>query len=862
MFGLRVSQFKRNCSVAALAIASSCVISSAAHADGPPRTFDIPQESASKSLIDFSKQSGLQIMAPYDKAAKITTPAVKGDFTPEQALAKLLDNSGLEIASRTDTTIYLRIASQKVSEKGGVGAVSADTSSAEVIVTGTHIRNANPTSPVHVVTQLDIDQSGYSQIGDLMRSLPENFGGGNNPGVFGAAGEISNQNTDDASTINLRGLGTAATLVLLNGHRLSGEAFFQGSDISGIPLSAVERIEVVTDGASALYGSDAVAGVVNIILKKQYQGLETGADIGAATQGGGEQQTYSALAGTAGPDWNLMANAEYSKDDGITAGERQFTSQVTPDSTLIDPQERRSLFVSGGRELSDAISVSFDGLLNDRSSTQIDDYSYGTYLTKTYTPAYSGSASLDASLAGDWRLHATGVVSGSHNSLETLYVGSLSHTSFKNFVSYGEATADGTVLSLPSGPLKLALGGGYRVERFQNGYPDDGSTLGYVEAKRNVSYVFAEVSVPLVSPSLSRTGLHRLELNVSGRAEDYSDFGKTANPKVGIRYLPLNDLTLRASAGTSFRAPSFQQMYESYQLYLFPAAPAGYVGGNADSTALIANGGNPDLKPERSKSWTVGADYTPSAVPSLSLSATYFNIDFTGKVFQPINPLTQALSGNPEFAPFVDFDPSASELADLVSKANVFINYTGAAYNPANVVGVAFNNYQNAASQFVRGVDASARDTLVLDVGRIDLFANATWLQILQRVTVTSPDIELTGTIFNAPKFKARGGLSFERGGWTVTGIVNYISAETDTGVTPNVQIASWTTADATAAYKFKATSGGLKGVKAVLAINNVFDKNPPRAVSPSLAFPGTYFDSTNTSVIGRFVSLAITKAW
>lgn len=857
MFKFQNKTFRKNGTALAAVFFLLAAGAASAHVDDHVYTFNIPAENTAKALNDFARQANLQIMFPYGLAAKHTAPAISGQFTRGEILARLLDGTGLEVAAQSDASITIRVAATPAKSSS-----AADEGTTEVVVTGTHIRGGNPTSPVHTVTRKDIERSGYSQIGDLMRSLPENFSGGNNPGVFGAAGDIGNQNTSDASTINLRGLGTSATLVLLNGHRLSGEAFFQGADISGIPLAAVQRIEVVSDGASALYGSDAVAGVVNILLKKRYQGVELGVRVGGATQGGGSQQTYTMLAGTSKADWYALANLEYAKQDAITAGERQFTKDVTADSTLISPQERRSLFVAAGRQVSDALSLSFDAMVNDRRSTKIDDYSYGTYTRSTYTPGYSVSASADLSLAGDWRIHGTAVSSGSHNNLEVLYLGTLSPSDFNNHVEYFEATADGSLLTLPSGPVKVAVGGGYRRDRFQNGYPGSGSTLGFVKARRTVSYMFAEALIPLVAPSTERTGLHRLEINLSERAEDYSDFGRTATPKLGVRYVPFNDLTLRATAGKSFKAPSFQQMYESYQLYLFPAAPAGYSGGTASSTALIANGGNPDLKPEKSTSWTVGADYAPTYDPSLVVSATYFNIDFSGRVFQPIDPLTQSLSGKAEFAPFVQFNPTAQQLADLVAKADVFINYTGSPYVPGNVVGIAYNNYQNAASQHIRGLDLAYRQSFRLPAVTLDAFANATWLQIRQRATVTSPEVELTGTIFNAPKFKSRAGVSLQRGGLSVTGLVNYIGAETDTGVTPHIGIASWTTADLTIGYNFGVANGNDKGVKLVLAVSNLFDKAPPRAVSPALAFPGTYFDSTNTSVIGRFVSIGVSKAW
>jgi iron complex outermembrane receptor protein len=122
----------------------------------------------------------------------------------------------------------------------------------------------------------------------VIRSLPESFGGTQNSGVAGSAsvGNIGNQNISNASTVNLRGLGSDATLVLLDDHRMASDAFYQAPDIYRIPLAAIERSEVLTDGACALYGSDVVADVTNIILRKDFTGVDVSARGGYATSGG------------------------------------------------------------------------------------------------------------------------------------------------------------------------------------------------------------------------------------------------------------------------------------------------------------------------------------------------------------------------------------------------------------------------------------------------------------------------------------------------------------------------------------------------------------------------------------------------
>ena len=166
-----------------------------------------------------------------------------------------------------------------------VGDTALDDESSAIVVTGTRIRGARVIGEVIELDRETIVEAGQVDLGEAIRSLPQNFSGGQNPGVGSGAGFV-NENVNSASTANLRGIGADATLTLLNGHRLPYNSAFQGVDISAIPLAAVDRVEVVPDGASALYGSDAVGGVINVILRRDFDGLTTSGQLGAATDGG------------------------------------------------------------------------------------------------------------------------------------------------------------------------------------------------------------------------------------------------------------------------------------------------------------------------------------------------------------------------------------------------------------------------------------------------------------------------------------------------------------------------------------------------------------------------------------------------
>ena len=154
----------------------------------------------------------------------------------------------------------------------------------EVIVTGTRLKGVDPASPRITITSEQIERGGYASIEDVLRNLPQNLGSANAAATQLFQGEYGGSRvpygaTLGASGINLRGLGTRSSLVLINGRRKARSSLDVQdllTDTSSIPLAQIERIEIITDGASAIYGADAVAGVLNIILRDDYDGLSLG----------------------------------------------------------------------------------------------------------------------------------------------------------------------------------------------------------------------------------------------------------------------------------------------------------------------------------------------------------------------------------------------------------------------------------------------------------------------------------------------------------------------------------------------------------------------------------------------------------
>ena len=195
-----------------------------------------------------------------------------------------------------------------------------------ITVTGSNIprTNTETPSPVQVVTRQEIDRTGKTTLAEYLQTITAD-GAGSIPKTFG------NGFAGGGAGISLRGLGAGSTLVLLNGRRMAtygladdGQKVF--TDLSTIPLDAVERVEVLKDGASAIYGSDAIAGVVNIILRSDFQGAILRASYGLSGDSDGDTKKATLTAGTgdlASDGWNAFFSLDVGKSDAIKISDRK-----------------------------------------------------------------------------------------------------------------------------------------------------------------------------------------------------------------------------------------------------------------------------------------------------------------------------------------------------------------------------------------------------------------------------------------------------------------------------------------------------------------------------------------------------------
>ncbi|MFL0335924.1 TonB-dependent receptor domain-containing protein [Stenotrophomonas maltophilia] len=188
-------------------------------------------------------------------------------------------------------------------------------------VTGSAIRSVDieTQQPIIAITRSMIEHQGFTTIADLLQNLTSTGA----PAISRARALASGENVGGYYA-DIRNLGATRTLVLVNGKRL-GATTGGLQDLSQIPMSAVERIDVLKDGASALYGSDAIAGVVNIITRKDYDGLEVSVQHGQFSQGDGKDSTFSLVTGARGERGGYTLALEYQKSDPVFARDRSFS---------------------------------------------------------------------------------------------------------------------------------------------------------------------------------------------------------------------------------------------------------------------------------------------------------------------------------------------------------------------------------------------------------------------------------------------------------------------------------------------------------------------------------------------------------
>jgi iron complex outermembrane receptor protein len=534
--------------------------------------------------------------------------------------------------------------------------------------------------PIDVITAAQLESSGYTELGKALMKLIPGF---NSPRPTGHDG------TDHSPPFMLRGLNPDQVLVLVNGKRLHQSSLLNvnisvgrgtsGVDINTIPLRSIERIEVLRDGAAAQYGSDAIAGIINIILKGYGHDSRASVSFGRTTQGDGavrQADVFFALPLRNDGFVNLTAEVR----------DRDRTNRAGPDSRLGnainhligETEAQDGQFAINAEVPMDALTLYVHGVLDKRNSSAgalfrlPTDVRNNTVLypngflpmiePKIYD--YSLSTGLRGVSADNvrWDVSLTHGRNDYHFYVTNTHNDSLGNSSPVSFDS-GATGYTQNILNLDLvkkiGGLNLAGGAEIRHENYQISRGELASyVLGPVSTIAGAQGFPGFMPENEVDASRSNKALYVdarydvsrfLSVEAAARSESYSDFGSTLDKKLALAYRPLEDVLLRASASTGFRAPSLSQAYYTSTVSTLSSSDATFrqAGTFAVNHPVSVALGAQALRPEKSKHQTVGFVYQPTS--NLSVSADYFSADIadrimlTGNIIDTVSPQVKAI---------------------------------------------------------------------------------------------------------------------------------------------------------------------------------------------------------------------------
>lgn len=819
---------------------------------------------------------------------------------------------------------------------------AADKGIEEIYVTGSRIaRSSDLESPSPVVTfdQSEMAKTGYTNLQQLLEKQP--FVGS---GTFSTRGNNQDSTANGASAVSLRGLGADATLVLVNGRRVAISAFAESIttnfvDINTIPLAAIERLEVLKDGASAVYGSDAVAGVVNVVLKKNFQGLEVAGNYGATTESGYDERSASLIWGFGDDDSNATMIFDYFKNSTLENKERGYLGTANqeprggqdsrssrgfpgafivtapnpanpgqsltgarvdpscppantgsnacfydygPWNLLIPEAERTGVMLLAHQGLGENIELFTElGMQHNTSIAQGAPTPLDTSAGLTVPVDHPNNPFTDAesiairrfrtvdagprqwsietdNLRGvlglrgsfndwNWEVAAqrarseteqTGsrkqgwirtdylqreIDAGRYNPFGTTYnspdvidsiTTSLVRQGTSELTAY-DAQIDGTVYELPAGKVGMAAGVEYRDEEIKD-VPDEQFQRGLIfgteavaaAASRDSYAGYVEFSIPVIE---------NLELNAALRYDHYSDFGSTTNPKVAMRWTPIESLAVRASWGTGFRAPSLAQigLGPSQDSSFFLDAPGCAVNAAyCDQTDYtVTYTGNPNLKAEESESYNLGVLWKPTG--SMQFAIDYWDITQDNKIDKALP------------APIVA-NFCTTQSSTVCDRADPL---------PGQSLGELLNVYatfSNVGEQHVNGIDFGAYTTWDIGSGNLGVNLDYTRLLKFERALPTADGAtfrsrDVAGRYeYPEDRFVLTGDWSIAD--WGVNAAVYYTGSFADLNGTPDY-FDSTRDVDSLTTLNLQARYTGIKGLTLALGLDNVFDEGPPFAI-------------------------------
>jgi iron complex outermembrane recepter protein len=414
--------------------------------------------------------------------------------------------------------------------------------------------------------------------------------------------------------------------------------------------------------------------------------------------------------------------------------------------------------------------------------------------------------------------------------------------------NYGvSAKASGELMTLPTGgKVGVAFGAEFRKEKLEQTYADvirTGDVSGFggsfpdLSGQRDVRAIFAETVVPLTST---------LELNAAIRQDRYNDFGTTANPKVSMRWQPNKTILARASYGKGFLAPSLYQLFIPQGNTVSPPGTSdpircpvtGNIGIDCATQFTIINGGNPNLRPEKSEQVTGGIVFEPTA--NLSTSLDYFKIRLNGQITNGI--------------PFSTILGDLNTYGNLVTRGPVDPAFPNL---PGRITAIQ-GTYLNLGAIHIEGLDLETHwKGPKGSWGSIRVDASGTYYR---RYDVQNPDGSYSGFVSNGfgavvtgitPRWRHYISTTYERGPWSVSLANSFQSEYTDVQVNGNGdlrKVSSMSLWDLQGSYK------GIKNLTLTLGVKNLLDTNPPETNQQNTfqsKYDASYYDARARFVYG-----------
>lgn len=530
-----------------------------------------------------------------------------------------------------------------------------------VVVTGsrTNTKASRSLTPVDVISGTQLQSTGQSNLRDALVQLSPVISRESNAGDTG-------QLTD---ALSMHGLSPDHVLVLVNGKRRHTTANITldgglnmgstGVDIDMIPVALIDHIEILRDGAAAQYGSDAIAGVINIILKRASHGGEVQSTTGQTYAGDGLKNNESANIGfDLGGKGFLDLSAEYARQNHtVRTGPDDFFGLFQPGHGFYNRIEgdpsvtRESVGFNAGYYFGDEVELYGFGTYAHRNAASYQNYRPPFILPEVYPNGFTpqetvneNDYSITAGIKGDnlfgwsWDLSTTyggdhgvfGMVDSADTGLfaaeghtpTSFHLSTLSNTQLTNNLDFSRKFT----LPVVQLPVNVSFGVEQRRETYTVGAGDPAS---YVFGGSQALPGLAPVSASDNSRNVYGTYIDLLthitpkwQVDLAGRYEHYSDVGDTTNGKISTRYEFTPRIALRGSVSTGFRAPSLAQEYYT-NINVSPASVSGLLATNSAAAKLI---GAPPLKSEQSTNYNVGFVLTPVDNLHITLDAYQINI--------------------------------------------------------------------------------------------------------------------------------------------------------------------------------------------------------------------------------------------